>query len=52
MDKPQIMLEVFYRLQISTHIAITPNLQYLTNPAKNTVDSSIFLWDVRGRVVL
>ena len=48
----QITMEVFYRFQISTHFAITPDVQYLINPALNPNASSIFLWGIRGRLVL
>ena len=48
----QITMEVFYRLQVSSRIEITPDVQYLINPANNTEASSIFLWGVRGRIVL
>jgi porin len=48
----QITLEVFYRLQVSTHFAITPDIQYLIKPALNPDASSIFVWGVRGRLVL
>jgi len=48
----QITLEVFYRLQVSTHFAITPVVQYFINPALNPDASSIFVWGIRGRLVL
>jgi len=48
----QITLEVFYRVQVSAHIAITPDMQYLINPALNPDASAIFLWGIRGRLVL
>lgn len=48
----QITMEVFYRLQVSSRLAITPDLQYLINPALNPDDSSLFLWGVRARLAL
>lgn len=48
----QITLELFYRAQISTHIAISPDVQYLINPALNLNTSSIFVWGVRSRIAL
>ena len=48
----QITMEVFYRLQISTRLAVTPDIQFLINPALNTEVSSIFLWGVRARLAL
>lgn len=48
----QITAEVFYRMQISKHFVITPDLQYLINPALNPNASSIFVWGLRGRINL
>jgi len=48
----QYTFEVFYRIQLSTRIAITPDIQFLINPALNTDVSSIFLWGLRGRLAL
>lgn len=48
----QITTEVFYQVQISSRFAITPDLQYLINPALNPDQSSIFLWGLRGRLAL
>jgi len=48
----QITMEVFYRVQFTDEIAITPDVQYLINPALNPDASSIFVWGIRGRVVL
>ena len=48
----QITMEVFYRIQISTRLAITPDIQFLINPALNQDVSSIFLWGVRARLAL
>ncbi len=48
----QISMEIFYRMQLSSKFAITPDLQYLINPALNTTVNSIFLWGIRARLVL
>lgn len=48
----QITMELFYRLQISSKLAITPDVQYIINPALNPDVSSIFIWGLRGRLVL
>ena len=50
--KDQVTMEVFYRLQMSPHFAITPDFQYLINPALNPDQSSIFVWGLRGRLNL
>ena len=48
----QITTELFYRILVSQHIAFTPDLQFLINPALNPNKSSIFLWGIRGRISL
>jgi len=48
----QYTVEIFYRLQISSRLAITPDIQFLINPALNTEVSSIFLWGLRARLAL
>jgi porin len=48
----QVSMEVFYRLQVSSRIALTPTLQYVLNPALNTDVGSIFFWGIRGRLSL
>ncbi len=48
----QITAEVFYRIQLSKHSEITPDIQYLINPALNPDQSSIFIWGIRGRINL
>jgi len=48
----QITMELFYRIQFSTRIAITPDLQYVINPAINPDASSIFIWGIRARLAL
>jgi porin len=48
----QITTEIFFRMQISSRFAITPDLQYLINPALNPGQSSIFVWGLRGRLSL
>jgi len=48
----QITAEVFYRLQVSKHFVITPDIQYLINPALNPAQTSIFIWGIRGRINL
>ena len=48
----QYSWEIFYRFQLSTRIAITPDIQFLTNPVLNPEQSSIFLYSLRARIVL
>lgn len=48
----QWTIEIFYRLQLSKRLAITPDIQWLVNPALNPVNSSVFIWGFRGRLAL
>lgn len=48
----QITVEAFYRLQLSTRMALTPTLQFVINPALNPDAGSMFIWGIRGRVSL
>ncbi|WP_198659436.1 carbohydrate porin [Winogradskyella aurantiaca] len=50
--KDQWTLEIFYRLQLSKRLAITPDIQWLLNPALNPVNSSVFIWGFRGRLAI
>jgi len=50
--KDQHLFEVFYRLQLSSRLAITPDIQYIINPALNDQQSSIFVWGFKGRISL
>ena len=46
----QYMVEVFYRWQISREIALTPDLQYLVDPALNPDEDSIWVFGLRARL--
>ena len=48
----QHIFELFYRIELSRRIAITPDIQYIINPALNELQSSLFLWGIRGRITL
>ena len=48
----QYTLELFYRIQLSERLAVTPDIQWLINPALNQQNSSVFIWGVRGRLAL
>ena len=48
----QHLFEVFYRIQLSKRLAVTPDLQWIINPALNDHQSSIFVWGIRGRLTL
>ncbi len=44
--------ELFYRLQFSQSLAITPSIQLLKDPALNPVDDTIWVWGLRFRITL
>ncbi len=48
----QLATEIFYRLQLSENTAITPNLQYIVDPALNPNDDSLLLLGLRLRIAL
>jgi porin len=45
----QQTLEVFYRIQLWKEIAITPDVQYIKNPALNPDASWMWVWGLRAR---
>jgi len=48
----QYTAEVFYRWNVSREIALTPDLQYLKNPALNPDQDSIWVFGLRARLAL
>jgi porin len=46
----QYTAEVFYRLQVTDHLAVTPDVQYIRNPAMNPAVEGVFVIGVRGRL--
>jgi porin len=48
----QHTFEFFYRLQLSERIAITPDIQFVVNPALNNQQNSIFIYGIRSRIAL
>ena len=46
----QHTLELFYRIQFWKEIAITPDIQYIRNPALNPDDSSLWVFGLRARL--
>ena len=46
----QHTLEAFYRIQLWKEFAITPDIQYIRNPALNPDDSSLWVFGLRGRL--
>ncbi len=48
----QYAVEVFYRLQLSDELAITPDVQLLLDPALNPQESSVLVYGLRLRLAL
>ena len=46
----QLALEVFYRASVGRRGAVTIDLQYINDPAINPSESSIWMFNLRGRV--
>ncbi len=46
----QYVTEVFYRWQMGTHIAITPSIQWLKNPALSPKQDNIWVGGLRFRI--
>jgi porin len=46
----QLALEVFFRAAVGKRTAVTVDLQYIQDPAINPSESSIWMFNVRGRV--
>jgi porin len=49
---PQYTAEVFYRFQLSQHLAITPDVQLIVDPLLNPGEDSIYIAGVRARLSL
>jgi porin len=48
----QYAFELFYRLQVTKEIAITPDVQFLVNPALNPDEDNIWFFGLRARLAL
>ncbi len=46
----QLALEVFYRVAAGRHTALTFDVQYIQDPAINPLESSIWMFNLRGRI--
>ena len=46
----QQTLEVFYRIQLFKELAITPDIQYIRNPALNPEADTLWVWGLRARL--
>jgi porin len=50
--RDQYTVELFWRWQLGSQLAVTPDLQLLINPANNPGESSIWVFGIRGRFAL
>ena len=50
--KDQISLEVFYRFQLTEQFALTPDIQYIQDPATNPNENSLWIFGLRARLAL
>jgi porin len=48
----QTTTELFYRLQLAQNLALTPSLQYITDPALNPTEDSLTIFGLRLRLTL
>jgi porin len=48
----QLVFEAYYRWQLTEQFAITPDIQYLKDPALNTEQDSLWVFGLRGRLAL
>jgi porin len=48
----QISFELFWRWFLGEQLALTPDLQYLINPAVNPDEDSVWMFGLRGRLAM
>lgn len=48
----QYTLEVFYRMRLTTSITVTPDIQFIRNPALNPVVDNLWVFGFRARLAL
>ena len=51
-SKDQMTFEVFYRLNLTQHLEITPDFQWIINPTLNPGEDSLVYLGIRGRITL
>ena len=50
--KDQLTAEIFYRFNLTAHLELTPDLQYIVNPTFNPGKSSLTYFAFRARITL
>ena len=48
----QYTFELYYRYQLSQNLALTPDIQFIKDPALNPNESSIWVLGLRARLAL
>ena len=48
--RDQYTIEVFYRWQLGENLALTPDLQFILDPALNPNDDFLFIFGLRLRL--
>jgi porin len=48
----QLGAEVYYRFTVTEHLEVTPDFQYIKNPALSPDKDSLFYFGLRGRITL
>ena len=48
--RDQSSMELYYRIQLFKELAITPDLQYIKNPALNPAEDSLWVFGIRARL--
>jgi porin len=48
--RDQYTVELYYRLQVLKHLAITPDIQVLVNPALNSDTDVVGVFGLRARL--
>ena len=50
--KDQVTVELFYRFQLAEQFAITPDIQFILDPATNPTENSLWIFGLRARLAL
>jgi porin len=45
-------VKLFYRFQLADHFALTPDIQFVQDPALNPNENSLWIFGLRARLAL
>jgi porin len=45
----QEAIDLYYRIQLSPRIAVTPTLEFVFDPVRNTDEDNLTIWGIRTR---